>query len=120
MTNLNDPVMTLEGHNVLVWDAAFNPDGSLIATLAFDSNVKLWDPVTGQELITLGGGNDSPEIAFSPDGSRLVTGSGFGTINVYALDIQDLISLAHERVTRWFTTEECQKYLHMPLCLQTP
>ena len=111
--------MTLEGHNALVWDAVFSPDGSRIATIAFDSNIKLWDSKTGQEVLTLRGGNDGTELVFSPDGSRLVTGS-IGLIQVYALDTQDLIFLANERLTRWFTPEECQKYLHLEQCPQRP
>jgi WD40 repeat protein len=112
---LDAPLMTLEGHNVLVWDAAFDPSGSRIATIAFDSNVKLWNPQTGGELLTLSGGNEGPEVAFSPDGSRLATG-GNGMIYVYAIDIHDLIDLGLERVTRFFTLEECQKYLHIEQC----
>jgi WD40 repeat protein/DNA-binding SARP family transcriptional activator len=119
VTSLELPLMTFEGHEVLVWDAAFNPDGTRIATIAFDSNVKLWDPVTGEELITLSMGTSCPEVAFNPDGSRLATG-GIGTIQVLAIDIQDLVLLAQDRVTRWFSLEECQKYLHQDECPEAP
>jgi len=114
-TNLENPTMTLEGHNALVWDSVFSPDGSRIATTAFDGNVKLWDSKSGQEVLTLWGGNDGTELAFSPDGSRLLTGS-IGVIQVFALETQDLIFLANERLTRWFTPEECLKYLHLEQC----
>jgi hypothetical protein len=66
--------------------------------------------------MTLGGGNSAPEVALSPDGFRLLAGDGYGLIKIYALEINDLISLAQDRVTRGFTTEECQRYLHLETC----
>jgi WD40 repeat protein len=65
----------------------------------------------GRELITLATG---PVIcvAWTPDGNRLLSAGDDGIIQVYAMDIDLLMSLARSRVTRNLTPEECRKYLH--------
>ena len=46
-------------------------------TGALDNTAKVWDAASGRELLTLEGQNDSVwSVAFSPDGRRIVTGSG--------------------------------------------
>jgi hypothetical protein len=45
-----------------------------------------------------------------------VTASRDGTVQVYALDIPELLNLARSRVTRTFTAEECQRYFQSPTC----
>jgi len=115
ISELDQAILTLSGHNVQVWDATFSPDGARIATVAFD-DAKIWDVDTGDELLTLSGGNDGPEVSFSPDGTRLATVGSGGIIQVYALRIEDLIQLAKARVTRTLTKEECQRYLHIGNC----
>jgi len=39
-----------------------------------------------------------------------------GTVRVLALDIDDLIDLARSRLTRSWTQDECQTYLHRDTC----
>ena len=76
------PIFRLEGHSGAIQSVAFSPDGKRIATAAnSDQNrkfeVKIWDAVTGKELLTLTGPNEhkSPiapaPIFFSPNGHRL-------------------------------------------------
>jgi len=75
---------TLEGHNKIVWDVAYSPDGRRLASGSFDHKVKLWDPNSGQEAITLHGHtNTIGGVAFSPDGGRLATASEDGTIRIW-------------------------------------
>jgi hypothetical protein len=54
--------------------------------------------------------------AFSPDGRELVSGGLNGLVRSYLLDVEALISLAHERLTRGWTEQECQQFLHMEAC----
>lgn len=51
-------------------------------------------------------------LAFSPDGSKLVSGAGDGVVRVWAIDLDDLIAIAKQELTRDLTAEECRQYLH--------
>jgi WD40 repeat protein/DNA-binding SARP family transcriptional activator len=106
----------LGGHTNIVWDAAFSPDGERIATISFDGTARLWDAASGQELFVLPGNNNGPDLEFSLDGKFLATTSGEPSARVYVLPIEDLLALAHQRVSRSLTLEECQRYLHLELC----
>ena len=112
-------VLNLVGHNNIVFDAAFSPDGKRIATISFDGTARLWDAETGQELLVLPGSNDGPDLEFSPDGKFLATTSGDGSTRVFVLSLEDLVSLARQRVSRSLTLEECQRYLHLEQCPET-
>lgn len=68
---------------------AFSPDGRLVATLAMDGTVSLFDVRAKQALPELGGNRfhgalTSPCLAFSPDGSRLAA-SGYRDVKVWGL-----------------------------------
>jgi WD40 repeat protein len=60
------------------------------------------------------------DVVFSPDGQRLATASKDGTSRVYALPIDDLVTIAKSRLTRGLTTDECQKFLHVAQCPVEP
>ena len=74
------------------------------------------EPQTGEELFRLDDGCATTGVDFSPDGSRLVTVSGCYTMKVWAADIDDLLHLARQRVTRALTEEECRQYLRVDRC----
>jgi hypothetical protein len=46
----------------------------------------------------------------SPDGKTLATGFDDGVVRIYVLDLNDLLALAGERLTRSWTAEECDRY----------
>ena len=63
---------------------AFSPDGLTLASGSRDQSVRLWDPVTGQELLALTGHKSAVHgMAFSPDGTILATGSHDGAIKLW-------------------------------------
>jgi WD40 repeat protein len=55
-------------------------------------------------------------VAFGPDGKHLATASQDGTVQVYALDLSELLS----RVTRPFTAGECRRYFQYATCPPLP
>ena len=55
-------------------------------------------------------------VVFSPDGTRLAAIDDDGVVRVWALDLDDLVAIATERVTRNFTDDECRQYLHLERC----
>lgn len=61
---------------------AFSPDGSRLATGGWDNNIHLWDPATGSRLLKLPFAESIWEIAWSPDGKRLLAIPLDGTIRV--------------------------------------
>ncbi len=67
-------LLTLRGHPLAVWELAFSPDGTRLATTAMGLDVKVWDLNTGREAANLTG-HTMPvwAVAFSPDGRQLAS-----------------------------------------------
>ena len=89
-----DQIRRFEGHGAGVQCVAFSPDGSRVLTgvggprilangtleSSYDRTIRIWDAETGEELRRLVGHRDWVTCAaFSPDGRRIVSGSG-GTL----------------------------------------
>ncbi len=114
-------LFTLSGHTSTVLPVIFSHDGTRIATGSSDTTTKIWDAATGKELLTLyGPTNGLSGVAFTPDDTRLITSSEDGTVRFYLLRIEELVGLARTRLTRLWTTEECQKFLHVEQCPPSP
>lgn len=69
----------MRGHESYVYYVAYSPDGSLLASMAWDTTVRLWDAGTGELLKTFPTqrGPSAPIAAglgFNDDGSRLHAG----------------------------------------------
>ncbi len=113
-------LLTLSGHGSSVQSVAFSPNGRYIIS-AGSNLIWVWDAETGQPLYSLPGHTKVVlDIAFSPDGKHLVSASADGTVRIYVLPIEDLMTLARSRLTRALTPTECQRYLHREACVETP
>ena len=73
-------------HTSGVSSVAFSPDGTILASGAFDSAIRLWDVATGENIATLEGhASFVLSIALSRDGTTLASGSSDGTVLLWDL-----------------------------------
>jgi WD40 repeat protein len=111
----------LRGHSVAVSSVAWSPDGKQIATASDDKTAKIWDAKSAEELMTLGGNSAAVlSVAWSPDGKRLATGSADWILQVYAMDLWNLMALARQRVTAHPSEDGCKQYLRLDRCPPIP
>ncbi len=116
-----EPLQRLEGHTSEVFSVAFDPTREVVATASVDGTIRTWDTETGQNLLTLPSTGFVTGIAYSPDGRYLAAAAlphpgQPGTVTVYMLDVDDLVTEAESRVTRDFTEIECLRYLNTDSC----
>ncbi|XP_052799566.1 WD repeat and SOCS box-containing protein 1-like [Mya arenaria] len=97
--DLRKPALKLFGHHHSVASCDFSPDGALLATASFDTRVIVWDPYTGDAILSLchlfppprliyaGGANDHyvRDLSFSRDGQHIATVSDDGYIRIWDL-----------------------------------
>jgi hypothetical protein len=85
-------VKTLVDDDDWTSSVVFSPNGTLLATANWNSNITLWqitsgpNPLNGTELKTLTGHSQAVHsIAFSPDGNQLISGGRDDTIRIWDL-----------------------------------
>jgi WD40 repeat protein len=87
---------TFKGHTGGVESVAYSPDGSRIVSGSDDKTIKIWDAETGWRILWTGGGHELQSleghtswvrsVVYSPDGSRIVSGSSDDTIKIWGAD----------------------------------
>ena len=80
-----------EGHEKLVYAAAFSPDSRLLATCSQDSTVRLWSVGSGayRELRHT---DEVFGVAFHPGGTRLATGGRDGAVWLWDLERDEVMA----------------------------
>ena len=85
------PIFTYTGHSDAVYDVAWSPDGTRLASCSKDKTVQVWDAVGGDSVAADGGHvftyrghyDVVKTVAWSPDGRRIASGSGDKTVQVW-------------------------------------
>jgi WD40 repeat protein/serine/threonine protein kinase len=110
-------------HDSTIFSIAFSPDSRRLVTssggrgtFAPDATAKLWDVVTGRELLTLRGHTQTVYgVACSPDGTRIATAGSDGTARIWQAATPDQVAhwQAEERAAfdRWAATRREQDRL---------
>ncbi len=80
-------IHTLIGHDNAVTSLAFRADGQMMASVADDGIVIVWDTRTGQFVTQLPAAVEVvTSLAFAPDGQTLAMGLGNGDVKLWQLD----------------------------------
>jgi WD40 repeat protein len=114
-------LLILPGNKGSVLSIEWSADGSKLATASKDETTRVWDASTGHELLALRG-HQGPvlSVAWSPDGKRLASAGDDKIVQVYAVDLVELLRLVRSRITRELTPDECRLYFNTDRCPRLP
>jgi WD40 repeat protein len=88
--------LILRGHKNRVYAAGFSPNGARIVSGSEDGTVRMWDTVSGEQLLVLSGHYGLVHAAaFSPDGRRVVSGGFDGSVLLWFVGKNDADLAAH-------------------------
>jgi WD40 repeat protein len=76
----------LNGHTDAIMWTGYSPDETMIATVAWDKSMRIWDATTGQEKYKFATDGQNWTGCFSPNSKRFAGTCGDGTLYVYSLE----------------------------------
>jgi WD40 repeat protein len=96
-----DITRIIDGHEDSVCTISFSPDGNTFVTGSEDNTIKIWDTASGNLVKTInarsGGVNSGTyrplvnSVAYSPDGTTIISGSGDKTIKLWDIASGNLL-----------------------------
>jgi WD40 repeat protein len=91
----------------------------VIASAGADGTIRVWHWQTENESVVLGQHNEGMNsVAFSPDGTKVVSDGADNTVRVWECAIcrlitdEDLLKMVASRITRELTPDERMTFLH--------
>ncbi|KAG8191136.1 hypothetical protein JTE90_016651 [Oedothorax gibbosus] len=80
----NAPMAHMTGHQNLINDVRYSPDGRVVASASFDKSIKLWCGRTGKFMATLRGHVQKVyQVCWSADSRLLVSASADSTLKLW-------------------------------------
>jgi WD40 repeat protein len=75
---------TFKDHTGEVGALAYGPGGGVVATSSTDGSVRVWEALTGRQVLILRGRSGPVvDLAFGDGGRRIATASGDGTVRIW-------------------------------------
>lgn len=100
-------VARLIGHTASAWNLAWTPDDTELVTISTDGTIRIWDPKTGELRMTLAVPVGTPSGVDVNGDALMAVAAGPGTVYLYTLDVDQLLDLARQRLTRSLSAREC-------------
>lgn len=109
----NVPFANPSGHRARINDLKFDYQNKVLASASFDGSVRLWDlEHLNESPIVLRDHNSWVwSVAFSPDGSRIVTGCVDNLIRSYPTNIDEMAEKICPELKRNMTPDEWKLYV---------
>ncbi len=101
-------------HGAAVNSMAFTPDGRRLMTVSDDSSLRVLDPATWRELLTLGLSEPARAMSFSPDGRRLALLRGRNN-RLMVLEVESEVERSSLRRRRQMCETEAEAILQAVL-----
>lgn len=98
-------------HDGVVRALLFHPSGPYIATGSGDATARVWNVVTGEEMVRVEHDSEVADVTFSPDGKYLATASRDHTSKICLWQDQHLIPETCSRLTRNLSRDEWTRYV---------
>jgi len=115
-TSTGQQLLTLHDPLGPVKSIAYDVEGDRLTTVNEPGHVRVWDTESGHELMDLYTCQElMSSIDFHPNGNHVAV-SGEEAIQVFIVDIDDLVAEAESHLTRGFTNEECWRFLRPERC----
>jgi WD40 repeat protein/class 3 adenylate cyclase len=101
----------------------FSLDDEELVTVGLQEELDVWNASTWELMYTIAAPYANRSMSLLASGREIVAAAQPGPggtpragLVVYTLDVDELIDIARDRLTRSFTTAECVRYLHLAEC----
>jgi WD40 repeat protein len=79
----------MTGHTLGLSSLDWSPDGSRMASTSRDGTLKIWDPVAGQQTISIESGvSELLDAEWSPDGTKILVAGSDGYMQIFDAGVQ--------------------------------